>query len=228
MKPVSASLSWRWIGQVVSGAASISAAAWLLGPTIRRFLQSSAILDADRLVATSLHAAANPSLIAFMVWVSWVHGTAGILALTVLATSAAWRFSNRLPLPVLLAAVPGGLLLNVAVKHAVQRPRPDWGYALQALETYSFPSGHTAGATLFYGIVVVWLWPRVRGVGARIALLVAAISMVLLVAASRIVLGVHFVSDCMAAVIEAGVWLATCLFGAPGVAVLFPRVADEP
>lgn len=87
-----------------------------------------------------------------------------------------------------MAAVPGGLLLNVAVKHAVQRPRPDWGYALQALETYSFPSGHTAGAMLFYGLVAVWLWPRVRRVEAGIVLLVAVISMALLVAASRIVL----------------------------------------
>lgn len=227
MKAVSPSPSWRRIGQVVSGAATFSAAAWVLGPTIRRFLQSSAILDADRFVAASLHAAASPSLIGFMVWVSWAHGTVGILALTAIAASATWRYSNRLPLPVLMAAVPGGLLLNVAIKHAVQRPRPDWGYALQALETYSFPSGHTAGATLFYGIVLVWLWPRVRGVGARTALLIAAISMVLLVAASRIVLGAHFMTDCVAAVIEAGIWLAICLIGAPEAAVSSSRVADE-
>ena len=228
MKAVSPSPSWRWIGRVVSGAVTINAAAWLLGPTIRRFLQSSALLDADRFVAASLHAAASPSLTALMVWVSWAHGTVGILALTAIATSAAWRYSNRLPLQVLMAAVPGGLLLNVAVKHAIQRPRPDWGYALQALETYSFPSGHTAGAMLFYGIVVVWLWPRVRGLGARGALLVVAVSMVLLVAASRIVLGVHFMTDCVAAVIDAGAWLAICLFGAPKAAVNSSPLVGEP
>jgi len=127
-----------------------------------------------------------------------------------------------------MAAVPGGLLLNVAVKHAVQRPRPDWGYALQVLETYSFPSGHTAGAMLIYGIVVIWLWPRVRGLEARIALLIAAISMVLLVAASRIVLGVHFMTDCIAAMIEAGAWLAICLFRAPGATVSSSPLIGEP
>jgi hypothetical protein len=37
-----------------------------------------------------------------------------------------------------------------------------------------------------------------------------------------IVLGVHFMTDCIAAVIEAGGWLAICLFGAPGGAVFEP------
>ena len=228
MNALSPRISGRWVGQVVSGAASVIAAAWLFGPFIRTLLQGGAVLAADRFVAASLHAAASPLLTEFMVWLSLAHGTVGILALTVIAASAMWRSSNRLPLPVLLAAVPGGLLLNVAVKHAVQRPRPDWGYALQALETYSFPSGHTAGAMLFYGIVVIWLWPRVPRVEARIVLLIAAISMVLLVAASRIVLGVHFMTDCIAAVFEAGVWLAICLFRAPGAAVSSSPLIGEP
>lgn len=219
MKALSPHISRHWVGQVVCGAASIVAAAWLLGPITRTFLQSSTVLDADRLVAASLHAAASPSLTEFMVWLSWAHGTVGILVLTAIAASAMWRYSKRLPLPVVMVTVPGGMLLNVAVKHAIQRPRPDWGYALQALETYSFPSGHTAGAMLFYGIFVVWLWPRVRRIEARIALLIAAILMVLLVAASRIILGVHFMTDCIAAVIDSGAWLAICLFRAPRTAI---------
>ena len=214
MKALSSRLPRHWVGQVAIGACSVIAAAWLLGSSIRTFLQSNAVLNADRFVADAFHAAASQSVTAFMVWVSWAHGTAGILALTAIAASVTWRHSNRLALPILLAAVPGGLLLNVAVKHAVQRPRPEWGYALQALETYSFPSGHTAGAMLFYGVVVVWLWPRMRCLGAQLALSIAAMLMVLLVAASRLVLGVHFMTDCVAAVIEAGVWLAICLFGA--------------
>lgn len=188
MNALSPRISGPWVGQVVSGAASVIAAAWLFGPCIRTLLQGSGVSEADRFVAALLHSAATPLLTEHMVWISWAHGTVSIFVLTAIGASAMWRSPNRLPLPVLMAAVPGGLLLNVAVKHAVQRPRPDWGYALQALETYSFPSGHTAGAMLFYGLVAVWLWPRVRRVEAGIVLLVAVISMALLVAASRIVL----------------------------------------
>ena len=215
MKALSPRVSWHWVAQVVCGAASIVAASWLLGPAIRTVLQSSAVVDADRIVAALLHAAASRSFTEFMVWLSWAQGTAAILVLTALAAGAMWRYSKRFSLPVVMATVPGGMLLNVAVKHAIQRPRPDWGYALQSLQTYSFPSGHTAGAMLFYGIFVVWLWPCVRRPEARLALLIAATLMVLLVAVSRIVLGVHFMTDCIAAVIEAGAWLAICLFRAP-------------
>ena len=44
-------------------------------------------------------------------------------------------------------------------------------------------------------------------------LVAAAAAMVLLVAASRIMLGVHFFSDCVAGVLEALVWLCICLAG---------------
>ena len=149
-----------------------------------------------------------------MRWLSFFHGTAGILAMTAIAAAALWRHGRRRALPALLACVPGGMLLNVAVKHAVQRARPDWRDAQQILETFSFPSGHTAGAALFYGVIVVWLWPRVRNVWLRVALLFGATSLVLLVAASRIVLGVHFLSDCIGAVLEALLWIALCCAGA--------------
>ena len=51
MKALPSLISWPWFGQVLCGAASIVAAAWLLGPTTRTFLQSGAVVDADRLVA---------------------------------------------------------------------------------------------------------------------------------------------------------------------------------
>ena len=88
MKALRPRISWHWVGRVVPGAALVIAAASWLGPTIRTFLQSNAVLDADRFVAASLHAGASLPLTAFMVWVSWAHGTVGILALTTIAASA--------------------------------------------------------------------------------------------------------------------------------------------
>ncbi len=70
------------------------------------------------------------------------------------------------------------------------------------LASFSFPSGHTAGATVLYGAAVVWLWPRLASAGARAALLLAAAGVVLLVAASRVARGMHFPSDCAAAMLE--------------------------
>ena len=207
-------LSTRWALHVALGCGALVAAAWLFAPALREFLQHGIVAEADRQVAAWLHLRTTPPLVEFMRGVSFLHGTAGILAMTALAALVLRHEGESPGLPALVAAVPGGLLLNVVVKHAVQRARPDWGYALQALGSFSFPSGHTAGATLFYGVIVVWLWPRWRQMRERVAALTAAAAMVLLVGASRIVLGVHFLSDCIGAVIEAGVWLAICLPGA--------------
>ena len=79
------------------------------------------------------------------------------------------------------------------------------------LSTYSFPSGHTAAATLFYGIIAAYLVCRAQAWPVRAAVMLVAALLVLLVGASRIYLGVHFFSDTLAAVAESCGWLSVCL-----------------
>lgn len=114
-------------------------------------------------------------------------------------------------LAALALAVPVGLAINAMLKHAFQRARPVPRDALLALESFSFPSGHTAGATLFYGIVAAYFISRTgdRRVRARwVAVWIAAIA---LVALSRVYLGVHYVSDVLGAVAWSLAWLAASL-----------------
>lgn len=204
---------WVYISCVAVDTAGITALSWWFAPAMLSFLQSDLIVEAERLPSDALHGAASHALTSFMTWVSWVHRTAGICVLAAIAGVEFLRHLKYLPLTFLMLVVPGGLLLNVAVKHAVQRPRPDWRYALQVLDTYSFPSGHTVGATLYYAVVVIMLWPHLPKVGVRFCLVTTVTSVVLLVALSRIYLGVHFMTDCLAAVIEALLWLGICLSG---------------
>ena len=191
----------------------IAAAAWLLAPALRAALQDPVIAHADRQTADALYAGTNTMLAGLAHGVSLLHGTVGILIMTALAAAALWRQGDVHAARMLLSCVPSGMLLNVLVKHAVQRARPQWAPALETLESFSFPSGHTAGATLFYGAVVTLLWRRTRAAPARALLVAGAAGMVLLVAAGRIVLGVHFLSDCIAAMVEALAWLTICLGG---------------
>jgi membrane-associated phospholipid phosphatase len=194
------------------GAGVLLLLAWLVAPHLRTFLLGGASWT-DMAVAQALHGASSPALIAFMQAISLLHSTAGLLTFAALGSLALWHTGRRAAVPLLLVTLPGGMLLNLAVKTVVQRGRPEWGYAYQVVESFSFPSGHTAGATLLYGLVVYGVWPRLRPAGARLALLAAAAAMVLLVGASRIVLGVHFFSDCVAGAMEALMWLGICLWG---------------
>jgi len=104
----------------------------------------------------------------------------------------------------------GGLLLNVLVKHTFQRARPVWDDALLTLHTYSFPSGHTAGATVWWGFFTVLVFTHRPTWQRRAATVFLAIGMVSLTALSRVYLGVHYLSDVLAAVAEGCAWLVLC------------------
>ncbi|HEY3611431.1 MAG TPA: phosphatase PAP2 family protein, partial [Pseudonocardiaceae bacterium] len=78
--------------------------------------------------------------------------------------------------------------IETAVKALVDRSRPVFGHPVATAGGAAFPSGHTAGSAALYGILVLLL---VR----RALVTVAATVFVLAVGASRVVLGVHYLSD---------------------------------
>src|SRR4029079_36567 len=65
-------------------------------------------------------------------------------------------------LTALVVWVGGGLTLNVLMKLAFHRARPVLDDPLLTLTSYSFPSGHVAGSTLMYGLIVAWTFTRTR------------------------------------------------------------------
>lgn len=108
-----------------------------------------------------------------------------------------------------LAAVVGASRLNVALKAAFERSRPDFWEHLSVENTSSFPSGHAMGSMSIAAPLVVLAW----GTRYRWAALVLAVVYVVAVGASRIYLGVHFPSDVLAG------WCLTVLW--VGVIVVF-------
>jgi len=111
---------------------------------------------------------------------------------------------------VALCAIPSGMLVNFAIKHVFMRPRPPIAAAHQPLSTYSFPSGHTLGTTLFYGVVVCVLLSGNPGPARRVAAAGCA-AMVVLVAFSRVYLGAHYPGDVVGAILEGIAWLSVVI-----------------
>ena len=100
------------------------------------------------------------------------------------------------------------------LKNVFQRARPDPHHPPLMFATYSFPSGPTARTTLLYGVLAAHVGYRMRTHTARAACVATWLVAVVLVGSSRIYLGVHFMSDVLAAVTWSLVWLALCLLGA--------------
>ena len=140
-----------------------------------------------------------------------LHSTVAIACYAAIAgVWFAWRRQWR-ELATVVVAIGGGLALNVLMKHAFQRARPTFDEPLLTLASYSFPSGHVAASTIFYGLVVAWIFARTRRPLWRALAVVGALAMIALVAFTRMYLGLHYLSDVVAAFAEGVAWLAICL-----------------
>ena len=193
------------------GALLLVLAAALFGAIAEDVATSDRLTVLDVQIARWLHEHATPALTRWMFAVSNVHSTIAVscyAAITgvALALRRHWR-----RLATVVVCVGGGLLLNVLMKLAFHRARPVLDHPLLTLSSYSFPSGHVAGSTLMYGLLVVWVFTRTRRAALRVVAVLAAAAAIALVAFSRMYLGVHYLSDVAAAFAEGVAWLALCL-----------------
>lgn len=181
----------RWSVGIVAGVvfALLALQVLLHGPLARLDLALTTELAAHRI----------GWLTQCMVFVSDAHETGKLLAVAfLLAVWRWWRGARHEALAFLV--VPGGELLNLLLKHAFQRPRPVLAVPLVHLSTFSFPSGHAVASTVFYGAVCVLAFQHTRSRWLRTIVGLIASCMVLLVAASRVYLGAHYLSDVLAGI----------------------------
>jgi undecaprenyl-diphosphatase len=115
---------------------------------------------------------------------------------------------NRIRLAIFLVttAVVGGLV-DTAVKVLVNRPRPEFENPIAHALGKSFPSGHAMSSTVVYGALLLVFLPAVPR-GRRRYAIGATVLLVLAIAASRIALGVHFLSDVLGGLVLGLAWLA--------------------
>lgn len=108
-----------------------------------------------------------------------------------------------------LSVLGNGLLIRIGKDH-FQRIRPVHDHSPVIETGYSFPSGHAAGSLMFYGMLAYVLVVLIPARWHRLIFGVA-ITMVVLIGGSRVLLQVHFVSDVCAGYALAIGWGALCV-----------------
>ena len=185
----------------------------------------SALVALDSRVANLLHSRAHGALETFFFAVTYLHSPAAMTAWSVIFAALLARLRQWYWLITLAASVGGGMLVNALLKASYERIRPKFDDPLLVLTSFSFPSGHTAGAVLFYGVLAGFLVSRFYEWRLRAASVAGAIGLVALVGFSRMYLGAHYLSDVVAAACASTVWLVLCLSG--GHALVRGRLRPE-
>ncbi|MDT5329077.1 MAG: hypothetical protein QOF31_374 [Mycobacterium sp.] len=153
-------------------------------------------------------------------------------AALICAALLSWRARSRVPGIVVIGTVSAAALASTALKAVVDRPRPPLQWKLVLETDPSFPSGHVTGTAALLGITAVCVgMGRSRTVRAWLA--GGVVTGVLVVAATRLYLGVHWLTDVTAGAILAAVFvtIGAAAFGAlrdRSGQLDVPRVAASP
>ena len=166
--------------------------------------------SADQGIATWFHERLTPAF-ASVLRALTEFGSSESIGMVLLALVLFFVWKRWWPsLVMLLVAVPCGMLLNEWLKLAVHRDRPFVEGAFVDWSGYSFASGHTIGATLLYGQLLLFVLPSLKARHLRLLCIFSAASLVLLVGFTRIALGAHFLTDVLAAMFFGIIWLMLC------------------
>lgn len=128
-----------------------------------------------------------------------------------------WRVRAAEPF-VWLGAIAGGRLLSLLFKELFRRDRPPIVHRLVAETTYSFPSGHSVFAAVFFTMLAYVLVRTIRPDrwALRLAAAASCVLLAILVAASRVWLGVHYPTDVVGGLLLGVGWTLTVWLGRVG------------
>jgi undecaprenyl-diphosphatase len=113
-----------------------------------------------------------------------------------------------------VATLVGGGVLDMTLKHIIQRSRPMYASAFLHSTSFSFPSGHAMGSLVVFGmlayLLAVFCTERRR---TQLTIVLVAALLTVAIGVSRLYLGVHDFSDVVAGYAAGLLWLSACITG---------------
>ena len=182
-----------------------SAIAWQLGA-------GGGLRAADAIFLQALRPGVSPAASQFFAGLTHAADTATLTALCSAGAVMLLVRRQRLLAAAWVLAIAGNGLLNTGLKQSFGRLRPAHLQGDLAEPGLSFPSGHSSGAVVAYGMAA-YLALRLLPGRWHLPAMLLAVALAFSVGASRLVLQVHFASDVFAGFASGSAWLALCITG---------------
>jgi undecaprenyl-diphosphatase len=155
--------------------------------------------------------AGRHALVTVVKWVTLLGSTA-VLCVVIGTPAVGLALRRRWRLAIyLLVTGAGALVLDPVLKSLVGRLRPVVAHPIAHGAGSSFPSGHSLGSIVCYGAVLLVFLPAARGRW-RPAFITVLVTLVALIGISRILLGVHYLSDVVGGWAIGIAWLGVTAF----------------
>jgi undecaprenyl-diphosphatase len=167
----------------------------------------------DVAVMEWLHARGSPRLDGWARSITQLGSGLVLVVMALFVSTFLWIHGARRPVVLLWVGLLGAALLDGLLKDFFARERPAVFESRAPLPGgYGFPSGHALVATISYTLFA-YLVARLEGSRRLRALtFTVAALIVLLVALSRVYLGVHYPSDVLAGLLVGFTWAMGCVF----------------
>lgn len=169
-------------------------------------------IELDEQIIAWIATHSSSGIIQLMGWVTLLGSDEFIVSFSLLMGVFFIIKKNLVHLYLLLLMVLGGILVNFLLKVSFQRLRPGDMYNMDifgidtGILSYSFPSGHTMRGGLMVLFILYLLWPKLETRLLKWLISTLAVVILFAVALSRVVLGAHFPTDTMAAIVASIAW----------------------
>ena len=152
--------------------------------------------------------------------ISQLGGTSGVVLLATAVTVAEYIRRRSPAIPMFMTLVVGGqFALSNGIKFLVERARPDIS-RLTGFAGTSFPSGHSTAASATLAAVALLVTSK-RARRTKIAGASIAAGAAVVVAFTRVFLGVHWFTDVVAGLLLGWGWFALCSIAFGGRLLIF-------